>query len=256
MKGIRKAAVLAAGLGLSNALITPAHAQNSSSVAEECDALLGEAHERDYANTDLSICEDAIAADPDNHELIRGMSWAYKELGNVGRAVKLLEGAASQGDLEAMKLLGLMYLKGLGVEEDKELALKWLRRPAEGGMSDAQLIMGMMYLKAWGTSENLDEAARWLRLASEQGESAAMHLLGTMYLMGHGLTRDYAVAFRLIEKAAVAGHTGAQYNLGQIYEDGIGVPKSREKAMEWYRRAAEQGDGDAAENFRRLGGDL
>ena len=52
--------------------------------------------------------------------------------------VMLLRQAADQGDARAQRLLALRYWRGRGMEQDLELAAKWMQRAAAQGLSLAQ----------------------------------------------------------------------------------------------------------------------
>ena len=52
---------------------------------------------------------------------------------DLKRAFKLFSNAASRGDSEAARYLGVMYLRGKGVPKDLKQSLKWFTRAAEGG---------------------------------------------------------------------------------------------------------------------------
>lgn len=247
--------LLSAALGAGLAAF-PAAAQDAAQLAEDCDALLREAHQRDYADTDLSVCETAISSNPGNQGIVRSTGWAYKEQGKISRALELLEGLANLGDVEAIEILGFMYLKGDGVPEDDEKALAWFHIAADAGGSHAQIALGMMHLNGWGVPESPENAVRWFRLAAEQGSANALGVPGAMYAQGAGVEQDYDVAFELTQRAAKMGDASAQNNLGILYEEGLGVEKDIGKALEWFYRATEQGHEDAAANVRRLGGNL
>ncbi|TIT48383.1 MAG: sel1 repeat family protein, partial [Mesorhizobium sp.] len=48
------------------------------------------------------------------------------------------EKAAQKNDGKAQFNLGVMYLKGVGVEENTELAIQWLKRSAAQGYDGAE----------------------------------------------------------------------------------------------------------------------
>ena len=52
---------------------------------------------------------------------------------------------AGQGDNSAQFNLDLMYMKGTGVPQDDETAIKWFTLAAEQGDADAQFSLGFMY---------------------------------------------------------------------------------------------------------------
>lgn len=112
---------------------------------------------------------------------------------------------AEDKDPAAMRNLGHLYRRGLGVEQDFVKALDWYKRAAEMGFDRAQANVGTMYLK------------------------------------GQGVAQDYVKAAEWFTKAARNGHMIAQYNLGVMHEYGKGVEKSKTKALAWYNLAAKAG---------------
>jgi len=112
---------------------------------------------------------------------------------------------AEDKDPAAMRNLGHLYRRGLGVEQDFTKALSWYKRAAEMGFDRAQANVGTMYLK------------------------------------GQGVPQDYVKAAEWFTKAARNGHMIAQYNLGVMHEFGKGVEKSKTKALAWYNLAAKAG---------------
>ncbi|MFT6558255.1 hypothetical protein [Sneathiella sp.] len=112
---------------------------------------------------------------------------------------------AEDDDPAAMRNIGHLFRRGLGVEKDFSLALKWYKRAANMGFDRAQANVGTMYLNGEGVDQNFTEAASWFT------------------------------------KAARNGHTIAQYNLGLMYEYGKGVEKNKAKALAWYNLASKAG---------------
>lgn len=84
---------------------------------------------------------------------------------------------------------------------DYAAALRGLRLHAERGDAVAQSMVGTMYARGQGVDEDAAEALKWLRLAVEGGEAHAQYNLGTM-LMG-GADADYAQAYKWLGLAAV-----------------------------------------------------
>ena len=65
--------------------------------------------------------------------------------GDYATALKELRPLAEQSHAEAQYLVGYMYYKGQGVDQDGTEAVKWLRKAAEQGNVKAQLRLGMMF---------------------------------------------------------------------------------------------------------------
>ena len=63
-----------------------------------------------------------------------------------------------------------MYLKGEGVPQDYQEAVKWYRLAAEQGDDGSQFNLGSMYLKGEGVPQDLVQAHKWINLAASQGK--------------------------------------------------------------------------------------
>lgn len=175
---------------------------------------------------------------------------------------------AEAGDAEAQYELGVMYLKGQGVDQDRDQALLWLKRASDGGNQqatsklsrvqkeqekfdelaanaqsgdiDAQYEVAMMYLKGRGVRQSGQQARKWLGKAAEQGDARAITRLGILNYKGEDGPSDYPQALELFNR--VSGTSAlAQYYLGEIYANGAGVEQDYPVAIDWYKQAAEGG---------------
>ena len=59
----------------------------------------------------------------------------------------------------------------------------------------AQYYMGMMYLKGQGVDQNYEAASDWFRKASEKNIAQAQYKLGDLYFKGRGVPKDYEYAY-------------------------------------------------------------
>lgn len=158
-------------------------------------------------------------------------------------AVKWLRKAAETGSTAAMFALGTTLSSSNGSEKEKDLAeaLRWLRKASESGDARAMTSLGGMYVNGLGTAKDDAEAVRWFRKASDAGNVDAMSELAQMQLDGRGTPKNDATAVALLRKAADAGNTTAMTRLGIAYATGRGVAKDEAEAVRWYRRAADAG---------------
>ena len=85
----------------------------------------------------------------------------------------------------------IAYLKG-----DYEKAFTTMQSLAE--ISDhgyAQYYMGMMYMKGQGVEQDYKNAGQWFRKASEKNISQAQYKLGDLYFKGRGVPKDFEYAY-------------------------------------------------------------
>lgn len=59
----------------------------------------------------------------------------------------------------------------------------------------AQYWMGMMYMKGQGVEQDYKNAGQWFRKASEKNIPQAQHKLGNLYFKGRGVPKDFEYAY-------------------------------------------------------------
>ena len=202
-----------------------------------------------HAPLDVVIKWYTIAAEQGNHEAQRNLGYVYlkgKGVGkDVGKAFELYSKAAEQGNMVAQRMLGHMYFKGIGVGQDYAKAFEWFQKGASQGCAYSQERLGWMYYKGLGVSRDYGKAFEWYTKAAEQGDSTGQKALGHLYYKGLGVGRDYDKAFEWSMKAAEQGEAFSQRRIGEMYFRGLGVDQDYDKAFVWTMKAAEQGDASA-----------
>lgn len=170
---------------------------------------------------------------------------------NIPEAMRWLDKAAAQNQVEAMTLLARIHLSGESLASDDsgiqvpELspsrASELLARAAALGGSEAQFLLGQLYLTGTGVDADRKTAFNWYLAAAEQGHTEAQYVLSQAYEAGMGTDADPEAAVLWLRKAAGAGHLPAQFYLALRLEQGTGTPQATGEALQWYRRAAENG---------------
>lgn len=94
---------------------------------------------------------------------------AAYDRGDFAETIRILHGAAAQGDSDAQYLLGSMYCFGKGVTQDYAEGLRWLRLSAGHGNGEAEFALGTSYETGKGVAVDNAEALRWYRLAAGHG---------------------------------------------------------------------------------------
>ena len=117
--------------------------------------------------------------------------------------------AAEQGHPLAQLGLSRMYRDGVGVDADKQEAMKWLRESAERGFAEAQDELAAYYLNG----KDFEEGIKWLRKAAEQGHEKARQVLD--HITKNTLPR--------LREAAEEGDADAQCEHCVRYSTGDGV---------------------------------
>lgn len=132
-----------------------------------------------------------------------------------------------------------------------EEALRIWHPLAEKDNADAQYNIGIMYMKGIGVEQNDKQALIWFKRASALDNTDAMYNLGVLYMQGRGVIRSPKDASYWWQQAATRGNPYAQYNLGVLYAYGTSVEQDTEKALYWWQRAARQGQPEAQQALHR-----
>lgn len=117
-------------------------------------------------------------------------------------------------------------------------AARWYLKAARQGDAEGQYQMGMLYLRGWGVVDDRDEAEAYFLLAAHQNHPQAVNMLGELRLDA----ADYANAKAFFERAVNLGNITALANLGYLYEQGKGVEKDLALAEKNYKKAAKKKD--------------
>ena len=217
--------------------------------------------------------------------------------GAVINLTQLLQ-QAEAGDAQAQLLLSASYCNGLcGLTKDEDMAFRWGMKAASQGNLDAILIVGYYYAAGIGVKLNIPEAdkyfekfysadginkssvffvppsademlgvfketlytiaheyyngsngltkdyaraAHWLHRLIDLGYEKALSLLVDIYYFGgYGVSKNYAEVVRLTQKSAERGVEEFQLLIGNIYyRGGYGVLKNLVESARWYRKAS------------------
>jgi uncharacterized protein len=178
------------------------------------------------------------------------------------------------GDLEACRLLGVMYQEGTGVSPDPRRATALFGQACSGNNLSACNNLGMNLADGLGVDRNPSKAIESYARACDGGMKLACRNLGLLYRDGRGVPADLAKAEPLLEKACRAsvpfacknagdldtmvsmkgtlrwkqaiahyklgcdtGDATACRQIGVMYLDGRGLPKSTTAAAVWLERA-------------------
>lgn len=159
--------------------------------------------------------------------------------------------AAYSNNNSAKITLGLYYLQGSGMDEEKGSQLvhdgfSGLCLNASFLSREEMHIFAMCYQYGFGVEKDIQRAIYWYTKSADLGDPEAQNSLGEIYLYGSdGVSEDDGVAVTLFKFAASKHLNGALINLGDCYYYGWGVAQNFTEALAWYRKAAEEGDDGA-----------
>jgi TPR repeat protein len=146
-----------------------------------------------------------------------------------------------EGALAVCDALGVVYIKGRGVEIDPTKARALFRRACDGGVAAGCYSMATLYRHGLGVGRNVPEAMRFLDKACGLGNYLACQDAAVTYGSGDGVPRDFRRSMLFFEKACDGGWSPACSNLARFYEYGAGVERNSEKAKAYYKKACELG---------------
>jgi len=198
------------------------------------------------------------------HGLVRDLELLgecrYRYDKNYESAASCCREAAANGSLDAQALLALLYLKGLGVEQNEkkalELAEEAMRHPKCMYIfykSIAAWVRGKCYESGANNSANPQKAFMFYQAAHDTSKefAEAAFDLAWNYECGFDTEKDESMAFRLYHEAAEHGSVKALYALGYCYERGFGTKVDVKRAISFYKKAAKQGHIDAMDSLAR-----
>jgi uncharacterized protein len=158
------------------------------------------------------------------------------ELKEYEKALKAFELASRAGNLDAFTALGVMYISGIGVEQDNTKGYEFIKTAADRSDPKAQYTLGALYYLGVGVTKDLNKAFYWLNLASEQGYLDAKYNLGVMYEFGEGVEQSFEKAYENYIYAARQGNLESQIKVAEMYKVGIGTDKDLEKSSYWLKK--------------------
>ncbi|HUD01174.1 MAG TPA: tetratricopeptide repeat protein [Rhabdochlamydiaceae bacterium] len=160
----------------------------------------------------------------------------------TSRAFSYFQTAVEEGHVRAHVFLGSCYLLGIGVKQNNQEGIQWIRTGAELGDPNAQWTLALYTkLGVSGLTQNANEAFHWFKKAAEAGHNNAQYNVGLGYELGEGVAQNDKESFFWYKKAADQGYQYAQYKLGIYCEEGRGVDQDVNEAIKWYKKAAAQG---------------
>ncbi len=168
-------------------------------------------------------------------------------------AAQLLITAANDSNAYAMNVLGMAYLRGIGVEKDVNKAIDWWMLAAQKGYAYAYYNLGMLYKNGkHGIKQDFEKACSFYKKGVEANSLLCRYCYGFMLYKGLGCQQSYKEAISYFQKAAAKKHTPSLYMLGLCYRNGYGVEQDEEMGIYYLSQAAKLGYKDAQAELRRV----
>ncbi|MBO4394720.1 MAG: sel1 repeat family protein [Eubacterium sp.] len=163
-------------------------------------------------------------------------------------AIKKLRKTAREGNERAQCVMGFLCCLGFA----KKRARKQLYGAAVGRLTGPcgpggvlLYAVGDDYYEVKDTRQDLEEAAYWYRRSSAHGYVPAQVLYGDCLFAGEGVEPDIPTAIRLYKSAADGDYAMAFRRLGDCAYLGIGIDQNTDLAIDYFQKAARLGCRDA-----------
>ena len=130
---------------------------------------------------------------------------------NEERAIYHLENAAQLNDDWAISFLMKFFLT-----RNVQKAMEYLKKKNN---AESSFIMGRIYLKGEGIEENIELGIKYLEESISRGSGEAAQLLGDLFLEGYKekIEKDEPKSIQYYEKAVIRGEIDSMIKLGEIY---------------------------------------
>lgn len=122
----------------------------------------------------------------------------------------------AQSNDQAMANLGIMYLKGDGVEKDYTQAREWFEKASRYDNDSANFNLGLMYQTKLGVEEDVTKAIEYFRKAVKKGHVQAAFRLALLLLADRTNTEQVKEGFDCMIKAARGGNAMANVQLSGL----------------------------------------
>ena len=111
------------------------------------------------------------------------------------------------------------------------------------GNAKAQRVLGIMYVKGVGVPVNFVRAEKWLLVSAEQGDGEAMHALAELYTQGaDGVEKSEDRAVRYRQGAAVAGFEPTRSELMRLLDTAPAASKDECRTRRCRRERDQQAE--------------
>jgi Fe-S cluster biogenesis protein NfuA len=117
---------------------------------------------------------------------------------------------------QAMTNLGLLYLKGEGVEKDFSKAKEWFEKASLYDNPSANYNLAQMYQGAIGVAEDVEKAIEYFRRAVAYNHQLASFRLGLLLLKDRTNIEYVKEGFESMLRAAKSGHAMAKIQMGGV----------------------------------------
>lgn len=178
------------------------------------------------------------------------------------QALPYLQSAAKEGYGEACYLLGNIYMFGLEISPNYEIAMRMYKRGLEYGYHKGEAELGLMYEHGHGVEKNPTKALSYYRESAAKGISNGYYFLGQAYYGWEGLDTDSTfycmsnIKQKDSEDPLTFPHWYSYVDLylGRCYEYGLGTNADITEAAQYYEKSTLPSEVYRAFELNRLNG--
>jgi len=141
------------------------------------------------------------------------------KLTTAAKAALAAEGIKPLNDNKRQVAISTQYADAKAAYErnDFSTAFRLFKEVLDQGDSKAEYAIGVMYLKGEGVEKNIPKAIEYFRNSVEHNDPRSMNILGSAYLDGlYGIPVDKKRGVELLEKAAQSGFDPAVKKLQEV----------------------------------------
>ena len=208
-------------------------------------------------------------ASEQGHELAKNHAKAIRReqvfAANSNPIGQEVQQAAQMGYGFAQNALGRSYLRGVGIKQNHSTAIKWLERAANQGNVNSQFTLADFFHSAGNSQRDRQKAAFWAVVMSRKGKSKTDRIKSLINKIlskakPNELEKAQAMAAAFVsvkelsndklKTLAEEGNPRAQHTIGLRLITGTeGLQRSPKTAIEWWLRSAKQGWGPSQANL-------
>lgn len=113
---------------------------------------------------------------------------------------------ARNGSIRAQLAVGTWYLSGIkGAPKDPAEGIKWFEKAAKQGSADANNNLGLVYIKGIGVDKDPKKAKEYFEKAIAGGSSDARYNLAVVYMSGVLGPEGHKKAFEILKPSVAEG---------------------------------------------------
>jgi TPR repeat protein len=165
------------------------------------------------------------------------------------KAASILKKQVDAGDIDSMRALGPMLIRGRGVDQNPQAGIDLLKKAAALGSHDAERdLAGLYTLGTNGLPHDRETGMKWYAAAANHGDVDAMMTLGYMWMNApindSNFRTDVILGYCWLVRAAMLDKAQAQYELALIFSrgehdsKGNDMPRDLIQADFWFRLGA------------------